>query len=231
MIAFRQLDGSIYLLLYLIDDAAEVALGNITTDHDLTLHILAIDRVRTCHGTDFGDIAQRDFLTTRIDHQITDILHCGTAFIRSLYRQVKCLAIVIYLADSFAPQHDIDILLKLRQRDAILCHQLTLRCNGKLRTLDLLFHFQVHQTGDSLYSLLDLVTDHKHQIQVRTEQFDCNIRLRTGEHGVDTMRNRLSYFDVSSTDGRQFLTDIIHNRIAATVFQDKRSFDFRYVYP
>ena len=31
---------------------------------------------------------------------------------------------------SFAPQHDIDILLKLRQRDAILCHQLALRRNG-----------------------------------------------------------------------------------------------------
>ena len=130
MIAFGQLDGSIHLLLYLINDTAEVTLGDITTDHNLTLHILTVDGVRACHGTDFSNIAQRDFLAACINHQITDILHCGTAFIRSLYRQVKCLAVVIHLADSFATQHDIDILLKLRQRDAILCHQLALRRNG-----------------------------------------------------------------------------------------------------
>ena len=195
------------------------------------MYIFAVDRVRTCHGTDIRHIAQRDFLTARIDHQITDVLHCGAAFVRSLHRQVECLAVVIHLADRFAAQHDIDILFKLRQRNAILGHQLAFGRDGKLRTFDLLFHFQIHQTGDSLNGFLDLVADRKHQVQVRTEQLDCDIRFRTGKHGVDTVRDRLSDFDIGATDGRQFLTDIIHYGIAATVFQGKRSFDFRHVHP
>ena len=230
MIAFGQLNGGVHLLLDLIHDAAEVALGDVSADHDLALDILAVNRVRTCHGTDLGDIAQWHFLPAGIDHQVTDILHRRTAPVGGLDRQVERLAVVIDLADGFTAQHDIHIFFKLRQRDAVLRHQFAFRRDGKLRAFDLLLHFQVHQAGDALNGFLDLVADRKHQVQVRTEQLDCDIRFRTGKHGIDTVGNRLSDFDIGATDSRQLLADIVHDGVAATVFQDERSLDLGYVH-
>ncbi len=164
--------------LYLIDDAAQVAVGNVGGDHDFTLHILAADRVRTCHGADFRDIVQRDFLSVaRIDHQVTYLFHCRrlSSFTRTV--RSKLFPIVIHLGYGFAPQHDIDILLKLRQRDAILCHHFPLGCNDKLRTLNLLFHVQVGNAGNVLVWPLYLIAQSEHAVQVVAEQLDGDIRL------------------------------------------------------
>ena len=91
---------------------------------------------------------------------------------------------------------------ELRQGNAIFSQQLTFRGDCQLRTLDLLLYLQVHQTRDRLDSGLDQVTDRKHQVQVRTKQFDSDIRLRAGKHSVDTMGNRLPDLYISAADRR-----------------------------
>ena len=67
MIAFRQLDWASIFCCYLIDGSLGSLLEVTTADRVLRLRDIAIDVFEPVTGTDFGDMAQRDFLTARID--------------------------------------------------------------------------------------------------------------------------------------------------------------------
>ena len=202
MITFGKNNLFIHRPLDIIYHATQVPLRNIGTDYNLPAYILAVDRIRSGSRTNLGHIAQGNFSTVGIDHQIADIVHRRSTLVGSLDRQVKGLSVIIYLADYFATKHDIHIFLELRQRNTELCQDVTLRCNRQLRTFDLLFYFQVHQSFNSLYRILNLISDLEHPVQVRSEQLDGDIRFRTRKHCVNTMRYRLTYLNICSRDSR-----------------------------
>ena len=72
-----------------------------------------------------------------------------------------------------------------------------------------------------------LITDRKESVQIRSEEFDGNVRLRTGKHGIDTVRDGLTNLDIRSADGGEFLTHIFRHRLPTSVFQFEGSLDLR----
>ena len=179
MITFGKNNLLIHGLLDIVYYASQVPLRDIGTDHNLPANILAVDCIRSGCRTDIGHITQRHFGSVGIDHQITDIVHRSPTLVRRLYRQVEGLSVIIYLADDFPAKHDIHIFLEFRQWNTELGQDVSLRYNCQLRTFDLLFYLQVHQSFNSLHCIFDLISDLEHPVQVRTEQLDGNICFRT----------------------------------------------------
>ena len=99
MVALRQSDTCIHPLTDLVHDTTQIPTGDIGANHDLALHVLPVDRVRTGHTTHLRHLAQRHLLSARINQQVGNVVHRSPAGIGSLYGQVETLAVVIHLAN------------------------------------------------------------------------------------------------------------------------------------
>ena len=73
----------------------------------------------------------------------------------------------------------------------------------------MLFHIQVGHAFHVADGRFDLVADLIHFVQVVAEQFDGDAGLRTAQHGIYTMADGLSYFDVRSRYDGQFTSHIL----------------------
>ena len=103
-----------------------------------------------------------------------------------------------------AGQRHFDEFRKFRQCDAVTRQHFTLGFDLQLRALYLLLDIQV---GDAFHpgnGSFDPVAEREEFIQVGAEKFDRNIGLCTREHCVDTVRNRLSQFDIYAVQDAQF---------------------------
>ena len=203
MISFGKLDLRINPFLYIIHHAAQITAAGIGWNHNLTLHVLTADSIRSHGRNHIGYIVDRDFLTvTGINHQVTHFLHLITHLILGTDNKIKRFAFFIYLRNNFTRHVYRYKFGKVRQGNTEFGKHLAFGNNLELRTFDLLFHIQVGNTLHATDSILYLITDGKHLVQIVTKQFDGNVGLGTRKHGIDTMADRLAYFDIRTGNGR-----------------------------
>ena len=231
MIPFGQLHRRINLFLNIIHHTAQVTVGYIGRNHDFPFHILAVDGIRAHGRYHFRHITQRNFAAIiRIHHQIANLLHFITSIILHLHNQVETLPLLVNLRNHLSRQSHIDIFRKLRQRNPELGQHFPFRLNFQLRTLNLLFHIQIRHTGNITDRLFYLITQREHLVQIIPEQLNRDIRLRPGQHSVDTMADRLTDFNIRSRNRPQLLAHLCHQFTARTVFQLKRSLYLRHIH-
>ena len=98
VIAFGQLYLTVYPGLYVVHHAAQVAVGHVGGNHNLTLHVLAADGVRSHGRADFRYITQGDFLpVARINHQIAYFLHLIAKVVLDADGEVEALPLLVNL--------------------------------------------------------------------------------------------------------------------------------------
>ena len=100
----------------------------------------------------------------------------------------------------------------------------------QLRTFDLLFDVQVGDALHALYFGFDAVADREHAVQVRAEEFDGDVGLRAGKHGVDAVRDGLADLDVHARQGLELRADLGQHLVLRTFAQLERRLDFRGVH-
>ena len=93
-----------------------------------------------------------------------------------------------------------------------------------------MLHVQVGHPVHIGNGVLDLVTEHEHLVEVGTEELDGDAGLRTAQHGVDTVTDRLPDFNVRPGDGAQLLTYFFQHLFTRAVTQFEGSFDFRHIH-
>ena len=89
-----------------------------------------------------------------------------------------------------------------------------------------MFHVQVGNAGNVLNGVLDFITQREHTVQIVAEQLDGYVGFRTGQHGVDTVADRLPDFYIGAHNRAQLFAHVGHQLAARTVFQFERSFYF-----
>ena len=72
-----------------------------------------------------------------------------------------------------------------------------------------------------------LIADRKEPVQIRSEKLDGNVRLRSGKHRIDTVRDGLTNLNIRTTDGGKLFTHILRHRLPASAFQFEGSFNLR----
>ena len=199
VIAFRQLHFGIDALADIIHHPTKVTTTGIGRDDNLTLHILTAHAIRTHRRNYIGYITQWDAFTTwSINHQVVYLVGFITDIILGTDDEVKYLTLFINLRYHGTRQVHFHEFGKLRHGHTILRHHVTFRNDLQLRAFHLLFHIQVGYTFHIADSRLDAVGIHEHVVQIISKEFDGNARLGTRKHGVDTVANRLTQFDIGS---------------------------------
>ena len=226
MISFGQLDFFVDTFLNIVHHAAQVTSAGVGRDHDLTLHILTVDRIGSHGRNDICHVRERNLAALSvIDHQVLDTLHRTAVIFICTYHQVEGLALFIDLRYDFSRHVYRYKFIETGQRNAILGQHLPTGNDFQFRAFDLLLHIQVGHTFHIRNCILDLITDRKHAVQIVTEQLDRNAGLRTAQHRINTVTDRLSDLNVGTRNHRQLLTYIGQHLGMRTVFQFKGRFD------
>ena len=160
MITFGQLYGCVDALLNIIDNTTQIAVGHISRNHNFTFYILAVDRIWSHGRYHFCYIAQRNFAAViRIYHQVPDFFYFIPGIILHFHDQIETLALLINLRDHFSSQSYVHIFRELRQGNTELSQHFPFRLYFQLRTLNLLLHVQVGNTGNITDSSFNLITE------------------------------------------------------------------------
>ena len=226
MVAFRKRHIVIYRLADTVHGTLEVTVRDIGRNHDFARHVLTVDGIRTCSGTDFRNLAERHFTAHHIHRHIPDSLYRTPAVVVSLHGQVKNPVAFIDAGHRPACQINFHHISEFRWCDTIFRKHFTLRNYLKLRSFHLLFHIQVHNSRDSGNLCFYLVSDFEHLVQVGTEKLYGNVRPCSGKHRVDTVRDRLADFHIDTRQSPQLVANLLNHSLFRPVGEFKWGFYF-----
>jgi len=232
VITFRQLHFGFDAFLYIVYYPTKVTSTGIGGDNNLTFYVFTAHGIRSHGRNHIGHITDRNTFTAwGIYHQITHLVHFITGIVLGTDDEVEYLALFVNLRYYGTRQVHFHKFGKFRHGYTILRHHFTFRNKLKLRTFDLLLYIEVGNTFHSGDSRLDAVGVEIQVVQVITKELDGNARLGTRKHGIDTVANRLTKFDVGTRKGIQLVTNFLHHFFLRAVLQFVRCFDFASVYP
>ena len=91
------------------------------------------------------------------------------------------------------------------------------RTNVNLRALHLLLDVQVGNTFNIREGIFHLQSERMKTWEFRTEYLYCHTGFRTGQHGIDAMRNGLPDFHIDAGEDFKAVTNVRHEFFLAAV--------------
>ena len=231
MVAFGQLYLRVYAFLYVVYYAAQVAPACVGRDYNLAFYVLAVNCVRPGGRNDVGHVRERDFLAVRsVYHKVANPLHCAAVlFVGSDY-EVEVLSFFIYLRYYLARHVYPHEFVEVGERYTVFCEHFAFWNDCKLGAFYLLLHVQVRNALNVANCVLYPVTYGEHLVQVVAEKLYGNACLRSAEHCVNPVADRLAYFDISAHYCRQLVPHIVEQFRVRAVFQLERRFYLRHIH-
>ena len=95
----------------------------------------------------------------------------------------------------------------------------------------MLLHIEVGYPFYASDSGLDAVGIQIKVIQVIAKKLDGNACLGTRKHGIDTVTDRLTEFDIRSREGIELVTNLLHHLFLRAILKFVWRFDFTTVHP
>ena len=161
---------------------------------------------------------------------MADVGGRGALGVVHFQREVEGLVVFVNRCHGLSGEQHAHSLGKLGERDAVACEEFALGRDLQLRPLYLLLHVEVGHALDAAYFLLDVVAEGVHLAQIVAEHLDSDVGLRTGEHGVDTVRNRCAHLDRDARHGGEFLSYLGEHFFLVAAGQFEGGFYFRRVH-
>ena len=175
-------------------------------------------------------MAQGSGRTAEVEHELADVGGRCALCVVHFQGEVERLVVFVNRCHGLSGEQHAHSLGKLGERDAVACEEFALGRDLQLRPLYLLLHVEVGHTLDAADFLLDVVAEGIHLAQIVAEHLDSDVGLRTGEHGVDTVRNRCAHLDRDARHGGEFLSYLGEHFFLVASGQFEGGFYFRRVH-
>ena len=193
----------------LIDSPAEVPAVGIGRDHYAPAHILAIDGVRSRGVYHVGHASERNHPAGGAYGHVLDVLFGLAPGVVELYRDIAGDTLLEHLRDNLSSKHNPDIFGEFPGRDPVPREKFPARTDIDLRPRSLLLDVDVDNALGLLHLFLYFQSRGIEPVKIVAENLYSNLGLAAGEHGVDTVGNRLPYLDIHSGELTQFLTQLV----------------------